>query len=88
MNIIVEHSDELDGFDTKPYLSTSKILRALIYLDMMQHWGDVPFITKELSMDNMYVSRTNKDEVMNALLKDINESIPYLYEDCDILEKR
>lgn len=80
MNIIVEHSDEVDGFDTKPYLSTSKILRALIYLDMMQHWGDVPFITKELSMDNR-VSRTNKDEVMNALLKDINESIPYLYED-------
>ena len=81
LNIIVEHSDEVDGFDTKPYLSTSKVLRALIYLDMMQHWGDVPFITKELSMDDMYVSRTNKDEVMNALLKDINESIPYLYQD-------
>jgi tetratricopeptide (TPR) repeat protein len=81
LNIIVEHSDEVDGFDTKPYLSTSKVLRALIYLDMMQHWGDVPFITKELSINEMNVYRTNKDEVMNALLKDINESIPYLYED-------
>lgn len=81
LNIIVEHSDEVDGFDTKPYLSTSKVLRALIYLDMMQHWGDVPFITKELSINEMNVYRTNKDEVMNALLKDINESIPYLYQD-------
>src|SRR5690554_4073221 len=81
LNIIVEHSDEVDGFDTKPYLSTSKILRALIYLDMMQHWGDVPFITKGLSSGEFHFPRTNKDEVMNALLKEINESIPYLYED-------
>jgi tetratricopeptide (TPR) repeat protein len=83
LNLIIEHSVDVSSFDPKPYLSTSKVLRALIYLDMIQHWGDVPFITKQLSIDEMYVSRTNKDEILNALLADLNESIPYLKEEPD-----
>jgi len=82
LNSIIEHSADVSQFDTKPYLSTSKVLRALIYLDMVQHWGDVPFITKQLPIEEaMYISRTNKDEIFNALLTDLNESFPYLKEE-------
>lgn len=83
LNRIIEHSVDVSSFDPKPYLSTSKVLRALIYLDMIQHWGDVPFITKDLSRGEMFVPRTNKDEILNALLADLNESIPYLKEEAD-----
>lgn len=48
---------------------------------MIQHWGDVLFITEQLSIDEMFVPRTNKDEILNALLADLNESIPYLKEE-------
>lgn len=81
LNRIIEHSVDVSSFDPKPYLSTSKVLRALIYLDMIQHWGDVLFITEQLSIDEMFVPRTNKDEILNALLADLNESIPYLKEE-------
>jgi len=82
LNLIIEHSADESQFDTKPYLSTSKVLRALIYLDMVQHWGDVPFITEQLPIEEaMYISRTNKDEIFNALLTDLNESFPYLKEE-------
>ncbi|MDD2247986.1 MAG: RagB/SusD family nutrient uptake outer membrane protein [Proteiniphilum sp.] len=80
LNMIIEHSVDVPSFDTKPYLSSSKVLRALIYLDMIQHWGDVPFITKQLSMGEMNVPRTNKNEILEVLLADLNESIPYLLE--------
>ena len=83
LNLIIEHSVDVSIFDTKPFLSTSKVLRALIYLDMIQHWGDVPFITKQLSMDEMYVPRTNKNEIFDALLVDLIESVPYLKEEPD-----
>ena len=83
LNMIIEHSVDVPSFDTKPYLSSSKVLRALIYLDMIQHWGDVPFITRQLSMDEMYVSRTSKNEIFDALLVDLSESVPYLIEEPD-----
>lgn len=83
LNQIIEYSVDVSSFDAKPYLSTSKVLRALIYLDMIQHWGDVPFITKQLSIDEMYVPKTNKNEIFNALLVDLNESVPYLKEELD-----
>jgi tetratricopeptide (TPR) repeat protein len=83
LNLIIEHSVDVSIFDTKPFLSTSKVLRALIYLDMIQHWGDVPFITKQISMDEMYVPRTNKNEIFDALLVDLIESVPYLKEEPD-----
>lgn len=85
LNVIIERSVDISSFDTKPYVSTSKVLRALIYLDMIQHWGDVPFITEQLSIDEaMNISRTNKDEIFNALLADLNESIPYLNEETQL----
>jgi tetratricopeptide (TPR) repeat protein len=80
LNQLIEHSVDISSFDTKPYLSTSKVLRALIYLDMIQHWGDVPFITEQLSIEGMFIPRTNKDEILIALLTDLNESVPYLNE--------
>ena len=55
-------------------------MRALLYLDMVQHWGDVPFITKPLTMEEMFVPRTDKVQIFNSLLIDLDESIPYLEE--------
>lgn len=83
LNLLIEHSSDETQFDTKPYLSTSKVLRALIYLDMIQHWGDIPFVTKVITDPSsaMYVPRTNKDEILSALLTDLNESVPYLNEE-------
>lgn len=81
LNLIIEHSADNLGFDVTPYLHTAKVLRALLYLDMIQHWGDVPFITKKLSIDEIYVARTNTGEIFNALLADLNAAVPYLLEE-------
>lgn len=59
------------SFDIKPYIATNKILRALVYMDMVQHWGDMPFITQPPSIDNMYISRTEKEKIYAFLEKDL-----------------
>lgn len=80
LNLIIEHSADNLGFDTTPYLHTAKVLRALLYLDMVQHWDDVPFVTRQLSMDEMFVARTNTAEIFSALLADLNGAVPHLLE--------
>lgn len=80
LNLIIIHSEDDTNSYAKPYYFTSQVWRALLYLDMVQHWGDVPFITKSLSMDEMFVPRTDKTQIFNALLINLNESLPCLKE--------
>ena len=75
LNQIIEHSQDDANQYAKPYHFTSRVLRALLYLDMVQHWGDVPFITKPLTMEEIFVPRTDKVQIFNSLLIDLDESI-------------
>lgn len=84
LNLIITNSEKDANSYAKPYLYTSLVLRTMLYLDMIQHWGDVPFITKQLSMEDMYVPRKNKLEVLDSLLTDLNESVPFLKEETDL----
>jgi tetratricopeptide (TPR) repeat protein len=83
LNQIIEHSQDDANQYAKPYHFTSRVLRALLYLDMVQHWGDVPFITKPLTMEEIFVPRTDKVQIFNSLLIDLDESMPYLEEDTE-----
>lgn len=71
---MIEYIEKNANIETKPFIHTFKVLRAMIYLDMVQHWGDVPFITRPLSYDETNVSRTDKVEIYNALLEDLEGS--------------
>lgn len=79
LNLIIEKGEKITKFDTKPYTATAKTMRAMIYLDMVQHWGDVQFVTKVIvDINDAYISRTNKESIYSTLLTDLEAAVPSL----------
>lgn len=84
-NVIIEQETKTNfSFDVKPYVAAAKTLRAFVYLDMVQHWGGVPFVTKTmLDNNNLLVPRTPEETILVQLLSDLDSSISDLKEDVD-----
>jgi hypothetical protein len=54
-------------------------IRALCYYELVTLWGDVPFVTESAQAgNNFYVSKTDRDEIYEALIKDLNEAEQYV----------
>ncbi|MDR1456399.1 MAG: RagB/SusD family nutrient uptake outer membrane protein [Tannerella sp.] len=54
-------------------------LRALAYLELIRNWGDVPFsIHSVQDGDNYYLPRTDRDEIYEYLIQDLEEAQRYL----------
>lgn len=85
-NVIIEQETKTNfSFDVKPYVAAAKTLRAFVYLDMVQHWGGVPFVTKTmLDNNNLLVPRTPEETILVQLLSDLDSSISDLEEDVDL----
>lgn len=54
-----------------PYLPLTKVIRSILYLDMAQHWGDVPLVTKVLGIEDLYIPRTDINEIYSFILNDL-----------------
>lgn len=55
----------------------AKGLRALLYLELVRDWGDVPFLTKETRYDdNFYIAPTDRDEILSYLIEDLMAAEP------------
>ena len=62
------------------YLGESLTLRAMIYFDLIRYFGDIPFKTEisKSDLSNAYLGKTDRDVIMDALIKDLEEAINYL----------
>lgn len=62
------------------YLGESLTLRAMVYFDLVRIFGDIPFKTEVSSSDlgNVYLGKTDRDEIMDKLIADLEEAITYL----------
>lgn len=84
LNMVIEQ--ELTNpdlpFDAKPYFATAKTLRAFLYTDMVQHWGDIPFVVST-NLTDLSPSRTSKEKIHQALLLDLEGSLSSLREMVD-----
>lgn len=63
------------------YKAEAITLRAMIYYDLIKNYGDIPvkWETTQPDGSNMYVGKTDRDEIMERLLKELKEeAIPYL----------
>ena len=54
-------------------------MRAVIYNDLIKAWGDVPARFAPNSNDNIYMARTNKDEIYKRLLADLDTAANLCY---------
>ena len=64
----------------KRYLGESLTLRAMVYFDLLRYFGDIPFKTEisKSDLSNAYLGKTDRDIIMEALIKDLEEAIEYL----------
>lgn len=57
----------------------AKTLRAMMYLDLVRTWGDVPFMTKPTAAgDDFEQPATDRDEILTYLIKDLKEIEPLM----------
>lgn len=69
------------SFDVKPYISSLRLFRGLIYLDMVQHWGGVPLVTRTFEPgDDFNIPRTPKKEVLAFVVSEIKDILSDLPE--------
>ena len=60
------------------YIAETKFLRAWYYHDLVNFFGDVPLILLSGDLENGQPARSPKQEVIEQILKDIDEAIPDL----------
>lgn len=55
-------------------LGEALTLRAVIYLDLVKGWGDVPARFEPITTETLYLSRTDRDIIYKQLLADLDEA--------------
>lgn len=69
-NLVIEKGGKKEEF--LKYKYACMVYRAYCYLTMVELWGDMPFVTKS-NVDDYFPSRTNKNEIISALITDLAE---------------
>lgn len=65
------------------YKAEARLFRGWFYADKVSKFGDAPWLDKELNIDSeeLYASRTPREEVMNNVLDDLNFATTWLPDD-------
>ncbi|WP_460947894.1 RagB/SusD family nutrient uptake outer membrane protein [Spirosoma daeguense] len=65
-----------------------RLIRAYQYSRLITHFGDVPFLTDPILLENSYgVTRTNKDEILDFVFKELDfaaTNLPVSYAAADV----
>jgi hypothetical protein len=58
----------------------AQVLRAMVYLDLIRNFGDVPMKMQpsQADLSNVYLAKTDRDEILDYLIKDVEEAAAYL----------
>lgn len=64
--------------EMRQLLGEALTLRAVLYLDLIKAYGDVPARFEETTNDNIYLPRTDRDEIYKILLADLLEAEDYV----------
>ncbi len=64
------YPDMLEG-DAAQYLAEARVLRAYAYWNLISTFGDVPFFTAPVTIDQYDDERTDKKEVLDFILSDL-----------------
>ncbi|MDY9917608.1 MAG: RagB/SusD family nutrient uptake outer membrane protein [Proteiniphilum sp.] len=72
-----EYIDDIGG-KALQYISEVRVLRAFAYYNLIATYGDVPFFTSPVTIDQYKDARTSKTEILDFILKEIDESVTHL----------
>jgi hypothetical protein len=81
---LIQKGDEADAGlkeDVTVYVGEAKFFRAMAYFNLFRDFGGVPIIDRVLDLndnDLLFGPRNSREEVIDYILKDLNEAIPVL----------
>ena len=76
---IRSYGDIENNSDMAHLLGEALTLRAVVYLDLIKGWGDVPARFSPITSETMYLPRADRDEIYKQLLADLAEAEEYVY---------
>ncbi|MDR1200961.1 MAG: RagB/SusD family nutrient uptake outer membrane protein [Tannerellaceae bacterium] len=79
-SVIYGSGEYLDGIGGKAlqYISEVKVLRAFAYYNLIATYGDVPFFTSPVTVDQYKDPKTSKAEILDFILTDIDDAVANL----------
>jgi hypothetical protein len=67
--------------EKEQFRAEAKVIRAMNYFEMLKRYGGVPIIDHRLNVDdNLKIPRSSVAEVVDFIVKDCDEALPYLAE--------
>ena len=64
VNLVIEKSESLDYSEKASHVGQARFLRALMYYELVRHFGDVPLVQKPVGLEESFtVGRTAAAEV-------------------------
>lgn len=73
-NTLISQADVNQSQKIKEYVAEARVLRALGYYILITTYGDVPLYTGTLTISDFKMERTSKVEIMNFILKELDEA--------------
>lgn len=77
---LLSSGSESQKAEMRRYEGEAIAIRAMIYLDLVRFFGDVPFKTEATKSDlsNAYLGKTDRDVILDALMVDLEKAIEFL----------
>jgi len=78
INYFIENCEKSSVAEKNHYLGLARFFRAYFMFDKVKRFGDVPWIDKTIEVsdeETLYGTRTNRFEVMDKILEDLNYAI-------------
>lgn len=78
--VIYGSQDYLEGLSdlSKQYVAEVRVLRAYAYYNLISLYGDVPFFTAPVTVDQYTEERTSRVNILDFILKELEEAAPLM----------
>lgn len=77
-NFILENADRITDIKNQAkfdqILAEAKFIRAYYYYHLIELFGGVPLVTSPLALEDSYIERTDKQEIVDFLLSDLENA--------------
>ncbi len=79
-SVIDGAKDAIDGMSdaAKQYYAEARVIRAYAYYNLVSAYGDVPFFTAPVTVDQYKEGRTDKATILDFIIKDLKDAAEYL----------
>lgn len=80
INLVLSQIENADEDIRLRYNAELRMLRAYVYYNIIDHWGDVPLITSN-EVDLNQITKTSSAEIYKFMMNEFKECLPYLSKD-------